>query len=612
MGPKRELRDRSPVGRRAGARTLLLGFAIFGFLWILHIPLRKIYVPNEDDISHFVDSLLLAPDARWQDWFTRGYWHDFDLYPDWPVYGSEFARMAYSRPVFEFLIYLAHFVLGRDWAAYLLINCFAAAGMGAVAFQIARTVLGLRTGSSLVVAMLVILSPPLWVVWVSGVGFAIEPLATVLVAGAFLAVLAHRDFVCLALLFLAVLTKENALWAPLAAAITIMVRPKQDESLRHRVFAAGTMILPVVMWLGLRLAFFGGIGGTRTTAGYTPVVDFLKLTLFKLTHLHYLFIPHKIPEGEWSDRGTIFLILDRGTALLIYPLLFLWVLRILREAADRVRLAMREMRWPTVDAGFLVTLWAAIALAFHFALPLGEDRYATSVVVFAWPALVAEVEKRGKVIIWVGFTALCAVSLTRTSYSLFERIAGPVRNEASKSMDAVLVQAPIGTRQVYVLSAGGLQEANPEYLRLILGMSAEIVRVAEINFRCRDASDFVDFDHRTADGVVSVTLTAPACANFSFFTNRFNSYIANGRLYRNNAMSYELPEVDPTQGPHPSLFLGRRMTVHFRPNGPVRFIIEHGRPNGIAWFDTPSGGGGNLIVKPERLGPWINRFWDQR
>jgi hypothetical protein len=598
MGPKGELRDRSSVGLRAGARTLLLGFAIFGLLWILHIPLRKIYVPNEDDISHFVDSLLLAPGARWEDWFTRGYWHDFDLYPDWPVHGSEFARMAYSRPAFEFLIYLAHFILGRDWASYLLINCFAVAGMGAVAFQIARMVLGLRTGPSLVAATLVILSPPLWVVWVSGVGFAIEPLATVLVAGAFLAVLAHRDFVCLALLFLAIMTKENALWAPLAAAITIMVRPKLDESFRHRLFAAGTMLLPVVMWLALRLAFLGGIGGTRTTAGYAPLADFLKLTFFKLTHLHYLFITHKIPEGEWPDRGTTFLILDRGMALLIYLLLFLWVLRILPEAADRVRLAMREMRWPTVDAGFLVTLWAAIALAFHFALPLGEDRYATSVVVFAWPALVAEVEKRGKVIIWVGFTALCVVSLTRTSYSLFERIAGPVRNEASKSMDAVLVQAPIGTRQVYVVSAGGLQETNPEYLRLILGMSAEIVRVAEINFRCRDASDFVAFDHRTADGVVSVTLTAPACADFSFFTNRFNNYIANGRLYRNNAMSYELPEVDLTQGPHPSLFLGRRMTVHVRPNGPARFIIEHGRPNGLAWFDTPSGGGGDLVVKP--------------
>jgi hypothetical protein len=587
MGPKGELKDRSSAARRAGASSLLLGFAIFGLLWILDTPLREIYVPNEDDISHFVDSLLLASGARWQDWFTRGYSHDFNLYPDWPAHGTEFAGMAYARPAFEFLIYLAHFVLGRDWASYQLINCVAVAGMGAVAFQIAQTALGLRTGPSLVAAMLVILSPPLWVVWVSGVGFAIEPLATVLVAGAFLAVLARRDFVCLALLFLAVLTKENALWAPLAAAITTMLRPKLEESPRHRAFTAVAMLLPVAMWLGLRLVFFSGVGGTNATAGYTPLTDFLKLTFIKLTHLHYLFITHKTLERDWPDRGTVFLILDRGTALLVYALLSLWLFRILPEAINRVRYAMREMRLPIVDEVFLVTLWAACAFAFHFALPLTQDRYATSVVVFAWPALVAEVERRGKAIIWLGLAVLCAVSFTRTSYLLFDRIGDHARNDNYRSMYTLLRQMPTGTRQIYVLSAGGLQEANPEYVRLILGVSAEIVRVAEIGWKCHDVSDLVAFDYSTAGDVVSMRVALPTCANFSLETQRFKHDIVDGRLYRNDAMSYELPEADPIKGPQPSFILGRTITVHVRPNGPARFIIEHGRPNGIAWFDIP-------------------------
>jgi hypothetical protein len=51
-------------------------------------------------------------------------------------------------------------------------------------------------------------------------------------------------------------------------------------------------------------------------------------------------------------------------------------------------------------------------------------------------------------------------------------------------------------------------------------------------------------------------------------------------------MTYELPEADPKQS-QSSFFLGRRMTVHVRPNGPARFIIEHGGPDGIAWFDIP-------------------------
>ena len=56
------------------------------------------------------------------------------------------------------------------------------------------------------------------------------------------------------------------------------------------------------------------------------------------------------------------------------------------------------------------------------------------------------------------------------------------------------------------------------------------------------------------------------------------------------AISYELPEatpIKPTEWWRPILFhLGRRITVHVRPNGPARFVVEHGGPNGIAWFDT--------------------------
>ncbi|MFZ0117297.1 MAG: hypothetical protein WAL15_23315, partial [Xanthobacteraceae bacterium] len=121
----------------------------------------------------------------------------------------------------------------------------------------------------------------------------------------------------------------------------------------------------------------------------------------------------------------------------------------------------------------------------------------------------------------------------------------------------------------------------------ILGLSAQIVRVAEIEEKCGNARDFVAFDHSIADGVVSMTITLPDCANFYFRTDRFNNNLSHGRLNRNEWMSYELPEADPINGRQSGLFLGRRMTVHVRPNGPARFIIERSGPNGIAWFDTP-------------------------
>jgi hypothetical protein len=153
-------------------------------------------------------------------------------------------------------------------------------------------------------------------------------------------------------------------------------------------------------------------------------------------------------------------------------------------------------------------------------------------------------------------------------------------------MNATLRQVPKGIQQIYVLSAESLPVANPEDVRLILGASAEIIRVVEIAWNCGDASDLVAFDHTTANGVVSMSVTLPTCAKFYFETDRFNSELASGRLNR-KVMSYELPQVERSKGSQPYFFLGRRMTVHIRPSGPARFIIDHGGPDGIAWFDAP-------------------------
>ena len=118
------------------------------------------------------------------------------------------------------------------------------------------------------------------------------------------------------------------------------------------------------------------------------------------------------------------------------------------------------------------------------------------------------------------------------------------------------------------------------------------MRVVEIEWDCHAATDLVAFDHTAVDGVVSINVALPACARFDFFTNRFNQEVASRRLSRSNALSYELPEVTPIKPTkwwpwRPNLFhLGRRITVHVRPNGPARFVIGHGAPSGIAWFDT--------------------------
>src|SRR5262249_33098479 len=147
-----------------------------------------------------------------------------------------------------------------------------------------------------------------------------------------------------------------------------------------------------------------------------------------------------------------------------------------------------------------------------------------------------EIERRNKVVVWLALVALCAVSLTRTSYRLSEwmsreHVQSAQVPTAVRSMDAMLTQVPVGIRQIYVLSVGNLPVANPKDVRLIFGVSAEIIRIAEIAWKCVDASDLVAFNHNTADGVVTINVTLPTCANFYFATDRFDRELATGRLY---------------------------------------------------------------------------------
>jgi hypothetical protein len=178
----------------------------------------------------------------------------------------------------------------------------------------------------------------------------------------------------------------------------------------------------------------------------------------------------------------------------------------------------------------------------------------------------------------------CRVSTLR-SYRFvdFERPPDP---REYNQMAAALHQMPMATRQVYIVAEeDAVPSANPEYERLILDVPAEIVRIIDVSWNCGKSSNFIPFDHSMADGVVKLTVTLPLCASFYFSARIGDKAFANGLLYRNATMSYELPEAYPTQ--KSSFEVGRRITIHVRPSGPARFIIQHGGPNGIAWFDTP-------------------------
>jgi hypothetical protein len=581
------------VNLRPGRSAALIGLGIFTLLWTLNLPYRRVYQPSDNDVTTLADALLLVPGAHWQEWFTKGYTDFFESYPEWPHQHLT----AFARPAFQFLVYLAHFIFGQEWSSYLVLNYLAIAGVAGVAFVIARTTLSLEAAASVLAAGLVSMSPAVLESSIWEIGFASESVAVFLVGCAFLAVVAARDFLCVIFLSIAVLTKETAIWAPFAAVMSVLLRADSGQVLWRRARIAAGMLLPIALWLGLRFAFFGGLGGTYATIEYTPLAGFLGLTLTKLLHLYQLFVS-QAPLSLADDWQGVDRVSRIGTGLLVLLFLILWILKRLRAASGALRLSQRTSQWSTAKADALVTLWAATGLAFYLALALHDARYSASAVMFAWPAMVREIARDRIPGLRLGLVICGILSVVRASTLLFDLNPPAEQSQMGRSfraadaMSAALRRVPAGIGQVYVLTSGSLGWDNPEYVRAFLKLPAEIIRVAEIQWDCEDLNAVASIDHESNDGFVTLTATLPKCAHFFLSLSGIDaSALVDGRLRRGLAISYEMPNAFPPAVPgtsRPTFDPPQRMIVHIRPRGRARFLIEHGVPDGgVAWFDAP-------------------------
>ena len=578
--------DALPLGVTAGC----IGLLVCILLWLIDIPYRNAYQPNDNDVTALADALLLLPGAHWQDWFTRGHTHFFDAYPEWP-----WGLTPFARPAFQFLIYLAHFLFGRDWPAYLAINYAGIGGVAAAAYAIARRALGVGNGAALIATVLVVVSPAVLEYSIWEVGFASESLIVALIGGAFLAVLARRDLLCIALLTYAIFSKETAAWAPLAAAATVLVRPKLGETPPRRVAAAALMLLPLALWFGERAAFFGGFGGSYATGGYGQFSDVLTIVGDKLVHLFRLFTSQFafVSAGTWAFPDRLVAL---ATYAVVFALMGVWGLSWLRAGSRWAAASLHARRWPEASPDLLVAFWGAAGLAFYLAVPLTSPRYAAAAVLFLWPGIVALVAPRGMPT-RLALAACLVLSVARMGDYLASLNPPAERSYLGQFFRSIagvnhaLRTAPPGTRQIYVIPGGGLATATPDYLRVFLAVEPEIIRVVDLHWYCPAGQAFTGFEHEFAAGVVTLRATLPDCADFFFdMAGASVSRIADGgRLRRSGTIDYELPEahVIAHKGPvSPALEPGRRFTAHIRPSGPARFVIQ-GPGGEITTFDTP-------------------------
>jgi hypothetical protein len=229
------------------AWSLGLSAALHGF--VVHD-----YLPLGDQWALVANSY--PGQAQPLQWFTRGFADYFESYPGLsPPYAD------FVRPGFNFTYWMLGHFMAPVSGAYLYLNYAAIGACAGLCYLVMRQggtapalALPLAAAVPLMPAMVpvlsTLLSPPQ----------AYDPLAAALALLVLLSWPLRRPWLSAALLLAAVLTKETTL--PLAAALPLLYVLEHCRELRtqpRRWLEALLLGLPLLLWLGLRLAAFGGV-----------------------------------------------------------------------------------------------------------------------------------------------------------------------------------------------------------------------------------------------------------------------------------------------------------------------------------------------------------------
>jgi hypothetical protein len=184
-------------------------------------------------------------------WLTRGMADYYHVYPEWPQ--SAFSN--FYRPVWNLIIFTEQAILGQHYWAWFLAFCALQYG-GTLLFLRLLQSLGLPARSALPFAMLFLFSPAFLNFGFIYPGFQFDVFVSLLLLSALYQLLRYRYYSTLALITAAIFTKETAIFAPVAAALTVFI-------LKRDAKWSVAMLMPLLAWVAARwLAFHAVMGGT--------------------------------------------------------------------------------------------------------------------------------------------------------------------------------------------------------------------------------------------------------------------------------------------------------------------------------------------------------------
>jgi len=501
---------------------LLVLLGIYSYFWV---RLYNGYLLIRDDPGNIGGTMA----AGLRGWLTRGMAGYYHVYPEWP----QPAFSNFYRPVWNLIIYVEQTVFGQHYWAWFLAFC-AVQYLGTLLFLRIVQSLEVRSRPALLFAILFLFNPAFLNFGFLYPGFQFDVFASLLLLAAFCLLLEYRYGFALALMAVAVFMKETAIFAPIAAAITVFIQ-KRDAKWSL------AMLTPLAAWGAARwLAFHAVIGGTFESPSRIGDI----LINFSRGLLVW-------PSGAIPPSFPLRLSGAHGIAMIALLLVnaALWAILIYAGwRAVRARKRTPEDADSKLQAILLIWVFGALSLCL---LIRPQFRFGASFYAFLLLFLAHVLFTRPwpKVVRLVPILILSFVTLLRASDFLWHAIATySAEKSGEEALFAGLRSLPQDGRSVIVVNAPAMVSA-PTFIAKAWNLNLDIIFLDQVR-GCQRAGR-ADARYDLSPATLSVEI--PSCAFYVLagVPQDVQSKALTGDLLRPGIGLYQFP--NPPKG-------GRRLS----------------------------------------------------
>ena len=472
--------------------ALLWGAALLSCLFVYYYTIVYYdYVPSGEDAA-FIGALDFPVE-----WFTQGYAGYFHVYPEWATPRDT----ELLKPVTNLVAFISDALFGENYALHFLLYFL---------IQFAALIIILRICRESSVPPLpaacigiLFLANPAFVnagLWCLACHF--DVLAALWALSAFYALWHRRNALAFLFLILAVFTKETAAFAPIAAALSVVIWGRERRS-------AIMMLLPLVIWAGARTLAYGGVLDERVDGEAASIAVGL------------LFWPTGVTEAAFIEQLFSAFAMDRHSIIsLVFVIanIGLWVFIvyaasvIVGQQLDHTAHAKENSK---LVAGLLI--WALGALSIGV-IVAHEARYGASTYAFLYLLLAAISFVPGsRVPRWISASVLlvfAAGTLWHAQANLRLIVRWPDIASANRSLHGALEELPQDGRLVYVVNAPPSFIPAMKYLNRGWSLNLEVVVISQFQ-GCETATDGGATQLAASGDVLDVRI--PDCAQFNFY-----------------------------------------------------------------------------------------------